>query len=115
MVIRRKDDHADVGLIVLRKLQDIAVLDYSIVPEEWNRGLATEAAKKMVEFAFNELNIATIQASHVEENVASVRVLEKLGFKVHERDVLEKSLHSGDRLVKRYRIHRQATRQKQVR
>ena len=108
-MITRTDDHADVGLIVLRKLPDMAILGFSIVPEQWNKGYATEAARTMVEFAFNELEFATIQASSVEDNVASIRVIgkiEKIGFELHERDVLEKSLHSGDRLVRRYRLHR---------
>ncbi len=104
MIIERKDNHVDVGFVSLSKFRDLAILGFSIIPEEWNKGYATEAANRVVEFAFNDLEIETIQASPIEDNVASIKVLEKLDFQVHERGILENSVHSGERLVTRYRL-----------
>lgn len=47
----------------------------------WGRGFATEAARAILDYGFRELKLPRI-AAHVETgNAASVRVLEKLGFK----------------------------------
>ena len=46
-----------------------------------NKGYCTEASKKLLEIGFNELNLDSISADTVEENMSSKRVLEKLGFK----------------------------------
>ena len=106
-VIKERSTDAEVGLIVLRRLEDLTLLGYSIIPSRWNMGYATEAAKAMTEFAFSALGASTIQASTTAENIASVRVLDKLGFKVHERDVLESTVHSGVRPVQRFRIYKE--------
>jgi ribosomal-protein-alanine N-acetyltransferase len=46
----------------------------------WGRGLATEAGRAFVNFGFNELGLSRIVTAVEVGNVASVRVLEKLGF-----------------------------------
>jgi ribosomal-protein-alanine N-acetyltransferase len=46
----------------------------------WGRGLATEAGRALVNFAFNELHLPRIITAVQVGNDASVRVLEKLGF-----------------------------------
>ena len=53
---------------------------YAILPQFEGKGYATKAAKKMVELAFNTLNIDFISAITTDENIGSIRVLEKLGF-----------------------------------
>lgn len=47
----------------------------------WNNGYATEAAQVVLEFAFTELELAEIFAFTTVGNVASRRVMEKLGMK----------------------------------
>jgi RimJ/RimL family protein N-acetyltransferase len=51
-----------------------------IVPEQQKRGYATEITQGILEFAFEYLNIDRAFAETHPENVASNRVLEKLGF-----------------------------------
>jgi RimJ/RimL family protein N-acetyltransferase len=46
----------------------------------WGNGYATEAATACVEYAFKTLGASRIVASTHPENVASIRVLEKVGF-----------------------------------
>jgi RimJ/RimL family protein N-acetyltransferase len=56
-------------------------LIYGVHPEHWGAGYATEAARAVVVYAFDNLALEKIIADVDEPNVASVRVLEKLGLK----------------------------------
>ena len=47
----------------------------------WGQGFAIEAARKLVEVAWEELPLAHLVATHHEENEASARLLAKLGFR----------------------------------
>lgn len=52
------------------------------VGEEYQRkGYATEASKLLIKRAFEDLDVERIYSTYKEENMASKRVLEKLGFK----------------------------------
>jgi [ribosomal protein S5]-alanine N-acetyltransferase len=55
-------------------------LSYWIDPRFWNRGYATEASWFLCHAAFSELGIRRITSSALKPNVASLRVLKKLGF-----------------------------------
>jgi RimJ/RimL family protein N-acetyltransferase len=49
-------------------------------PAVWNRGFATEAGAACVAWGFGELGFRRLVSITVEENLASRRVMEKLGF-----------------------------------
>lgn len=54
------------------------------VSQSWNgRGIASEAVRLCVGYAFEQANLHRVQASVIPRNVASIRVLEKVGFR-HE-------------------------------
>jgi len=55
-------------------------LGYDLLPSYWNKGIITEAVKEILRFGFEEMKLNRIQAITFPENVASSRVLEKLGF-----------------------------------
>jgi RimJ/RimL family protein N-acetyltransferase len=55
-------------------------LAYHFAPAYWGRGYATEAAGACLRYAFEELNAPQVVASIKADNVASGRVLEKIGF-----------------------------------
>ena len=55
-------------------------LVYHFAPAYWGHGYATEAARACLRYAFAELNAPQIVASTYSKNLASQRVLEKLGF-----------------------------------
>jgi ribosomal-protein-alanine N-acetyltransferase len=46
----------------------------------WGRGLATEAGRAFIRRAFSELGLSRIEAGVNAKNLASIRVVEKLGF-----------------------------------
>jgi [ribosomal protein S5]-alanine N-acetyltransferase len=55
-------------------------LAFHFARDYWDKGYATEAATACVEYAFGKHGVNRIVASTHPENVASVRVLEKVGF-----------------------------------
>ncbi len=55
-------------------------LGFVVAPEYWNKGLATEAARAMVEAGFGLTSAIEILASASIESPGSRRVLEKCGF-----------------------------------
>jgi RimJ/RimL family protein N-acetyltransferase len=60
-----------------------AELGYWIGVPYWGKGYATEAATAMVRYGFKTLQLHRILASHFANNVASARVLRKIGMR-HE-------------------------------
>lgn len=66
---------------------DEAELGYWIGEPFWGRGLVPEAAKALINRAFNELNIKQIWCQYFEGNLQSRRVIEKCGFKFHHTDI----------------------------
>ena len=58
-----------------------AVLWYTLHPDAWGRGYTTEAARAMVDFGFRTLGLHRVWADCDPENVASWRVLEKIGMR----------------------------------
>ncbi|AJW62299.1 anhydro-N-acetylmuramic acid kinase [Elizabethkingia miricola] len=46
----------------------------------WNKGFATESAKACIDYGFKNLNLAAIIGRAMQDNTASVKVLEKLGM-----------------------------------
>jgi [ribosomal protein S5]-alanine N-acetyltransferase len=57
-----------------------AELAYDIAPEHWGRGIATACSRAVVDWGFAARGYQRIQATAVESNLASVRVLQKCGF-----------------------------------
>ena len=60
---------------------DFYEIGYRISPKYWGKGLATEAARAVISDAFETTGIRSIYAYVDHENKASIRVLEKLGFR----------------------------------
>jgi RimJ/RimL family protein N-acetyltransferase len=58
-----------------------ANMGYELDPEHWGHGYATEAARAIVRFGFEQLQVHRIWADVVSENSGSINVLEKLGMK----------------------------------
>jgi [ribosomal protein S5]-alanine N-acetyltransferase len=64
----------------------------------WNRGIATAAAGRVIEFAYRTLGLTELESFCLARNPASARVLEKNGFvEVGER-LLAGGIFSGERV-----------------
>ena len=62
-----------------------ADLGYELSPQHWGNGYATEAAGALVAFGFRELGLERISSWCIADNIASARVLERLGFRQEGR------------------------------
>ncbi len=69
----------------LRKIS----VGYRLLPQCWGKGIATKTLGLMVGYLFSETDVKIITASVMPENRASARVLEKNGFRLAARAVLE--------------------------
>jgi [ribosomal protein S5]-alanine N-acetyltransferase len=76
-------------------------LMYGLAPAWWGRGLATEAATAVLDHVFETLGHPVVMAATDPPNVASVRVMERLGMAFRERC----EMHGLDTLV--YRLSRE--------
>lgn len=63
-------------------------LIYGVHPDFWGNGFATEAAKAVLDYAFDTLGLKSVKADVDEPNVTSVRILEKLGMKQIRRAIV---------------------------
>jgi RimJ/RimL family protein N-acetyltransferase len=57
------------------------VLFYLLKAGYWGQGLATEAAATVLDYAFGELGLARVDSAAAFENIASKRVMEKIGMR----------------------------------
>ena len=62
-----------------------ADIGYELAPEHWGRGYATEAARAILRFGFEQLKLHRISAWCIAENTASAHVLEKIGMQLEGR------------------------------
>jgi ribosomal-protein-alanine N-acetyltransferase len=83
-IIEKKDGNK-IGFITHFYVLHIAgrqlEIGYSLVPNERGKGYCSEAVKIMVDYLFLSKDIGRIQAQTDPRNVASQKVLEKVGFK----------------------------------
>lgn len=56
-------------------------IGYELMPHAWGKGYATEAAIRLLGFAFDDLGLSEVVAVTDPENHASMHVLEKCGLK----------------------------------
>lgn len=57
-----------------------AEIGYEVSPEQWGRGIATEAVRRLVTWAVREQGLRRIEANTNPTNEASMAVLRKSGF-----------------------------------
>jgi RimJ/RimL family protein N-acetyltransferase len=77
-----------IGRCGIHRWRDEVELGYIAEPSFWGQGFATEMAIAVADHAFRALDLSSLVAFTREENVASRRVMEKVGF-VYERDFLD--------------------------
>ncbi len=55
-------------------------LFYLLKANYWGKGLATEAARALLAYAFGPMNLTSLHGGAAPENIASKRVMEKIGM-----------------------------------
>ena len=98
LVLERASDGAFLGWCALNGWNPdhrSASLGYCLAQDAWGQGYATEAARALLEWAFEALPLNRVQAEADTRNPASARVLEKLGFRL-EGTLREDCIVDGD-------------------
>ena len=98
LALERASDGAFVGWCALSRWNPdhrSAAIGYVLDEAAWGQGYATEAARAVLQWAFDRLDLNRVQAETDTRNVASARVLEKLGF-VREGTLREDCVVNGD-------------------
>jgi ribosomal-protein-alanine N-acetyltransferase len=83
--IIEKKDGTKVGFItffyVLHPMGRMLEMGYALIPSERGKGYCTEAAQIILDYLFLSKEIVCVQATTDSENIASQRVLQRVGFK----------------------------------
>lgn len=92
-------DGKAVGSLGLHRMDNIhrltAELGYYIDEQYWGKGIVAEAVREACDFAFRDTDIVRIFAEPFSRNVASCRVLEKVGF-THECTLRSNAIKNGE-------------------
>jgi RimJ/RimL family protein N-acetyltransferase len=85
LAVMLRGDACQIGGIGLRldREHQNAEVGYWLGQSYWGCGYATEAAREMLRYGFQDLNLHRIYASHFKHNPASGNVLKKIGMR-HE-------------------------------
>lgn len=81
--IVRPDDDTLIGTASLYAFvpeQGRGEVGYTLHPRLWGSGLATDAVRRTLRFAFEELDLRRIEADTDPRNTGSCKLLERLGF-----------------------------------
>lgn len=71
-----------------------AEIGYQLAPGQWGHGFMSEALPPILQCGFERMDLHRIEANTAPENVASARILTKLGFQLEAR-LRENWLHNG--------------------
>lgn len=82
-LVETKESREPVGICGLIKREALADVDlgYALLPEHWSRGYAFEAASAVMAYARERLGLRRLAAITDADNLASIRLLEKAGFR----------------------------------
>lgn len=100
MAILLKDTNTLIGQAGLHNTeiegQPITEIGYIFDDTAWGKGYATEASKAVINFAFGEIGLEKLYATIRPENLPSIKVVERLGFK-HESEYVK--VYNGKEMV----------------
>ncbi len=77
------------GLRPYKNQAGIFELGFHMRKDYWHRGYATECASAVIEYAFSALGATELKAGHNPNNLASKKVLSKLGFQYEAEEFYE--------------------------
>lgn len=70
-----------IGLLSINMRFNRAELGYWVAKEYWSQGYCPEAAKAILEYGFQKIDLHKITATHITRNPASGKVMRKIGMK----------------------------------
>jgi [ribosomal protein S5]-alanine N-acetyltransferase len=98
-VVREKNTNNFVGIVSLDPHHDGEYLElsYQLLPKWWGGGYGTEVVKRVLQFAFDELNLSKLVAETQSKNIPSCKLLERLGMNLERKTIrfgAEQSIYS---------------------
>jgi len=69
-----------IGFVELDTVNFCGTVGYALSKKYWGKGIMTEAVKRIIGFAFEEMGLNRVEAVHIPENEASGRVMQKAGM-----------------------------------
>lgn len=66
------------------RMQAEVTLMWAVLPELWGNGYAPEAAQALIDVLFEQANLQRVVATTEHDNLASQRVMEKVGMRVEK-------------------------------
>lgn len=70
-----------IGFNALSSIHKRGEISYDLDYEHWGKGIMSKAGAKVIDYAEKEMGIMRIQANVAVDNVQSIKLLERLGFK----------------------------------
>ncbi|MBQ8727341.1 MAG: GNAT family N-acetyltransferase [Oscillospiraceae bacterium] len=70
-----------ISFININDYKSSAEIGYVISKKYWNQGYASEAARRILEFGFNDIGFKSVVGYHHPRNTNSGKVMEKIGMK----------------------------------
>jgi RimJ/RimL family protein N-acetyltransferase len=95
--ITQRDDQALGWVILMPRREGVQEVGYILRPDYCGRGLAREAVWAAIGYGFSALGLRRIMADIDPANMASIRLVETLGFKLEGRLREEWKTHIGVR------------------
>jgi len=89
--IHIEDSNEFIGWCGLKHLIETDEIDlgYRLMQQFWGKGFAYEAAKHTVDYGFNQLHLKTITGRAHIENIASLKILEKIGMQFIKEEIVD--------------------------
>jgi [ribosomal protein S5]-alanine N-acetyltransferase len=85
VVVKKDNQSAGICGIVKREGLTIPDLGFAMLPKYEGKGIATEASKAVVQYAKETLQLSQLAGITKPDNIASIRVLEKVGMEFKEK------------------------------
>ena len=70
-----------IGLSIKDAVYSTGMIGYAVNKSYWRKGITTEAALALINFAFKDLDLHRVYATCDTRNIGSQKVLEKCGFR----------------------------------
>lgn len=86
IVLKKTNELIGTGLIYYEEEMKCFEIAYNLGKKYWQKGYASEAMQTIIQFAKEKLQLKEIAARVAKENIASIKVIEKLGFQ-YEKDI----------------------------
>ena len=90
--LEEKETHKVIGTVCIWNFstdKKTAELGYGIIPEYQGKGLMSEALLSIIDYSFNVFDMNLLDAYTEENNIPSIKMLDRIGFKEFDRVIDE--------------------------